>query len=226
MKYRCNAGIFRWIAISSVIWATILALACPMFHRGMLHVEAAKAQRVGSSVEWESMLKDVRGNPAPDLDAHLMLAVAYANLGMISEATHEFRVIEASGYDEFGKEVICENEENVKHAPDDIVSLNLLAFAYYAFGEYEKSLHCFESLTKLDPMNVWVRHYYAYSLSRAEKMDEAIDVLKAALAIDPSNEYTHLLLGLAFREKGWYLLSVLELARAGKAISVLSGLAD
>jgi tetratricopeptide (TPR) repeat protein len=192
----------------------------------MLHVEAAKTQEVGSLVDWENILEDVSRNPVPDLNTHLMLAVAYANLGMIPEATREFQVIEASNYDEFGKEVIRENNEQVKHSPDDIVSLNLLAFAHYAFGEHEKSLHCFESLTKLDPMNVWVHHYYAYSLSRVDKMDEAIDVLKAALAIDPSNEYTRLLLGLAFREKGWYLLSVLELARARKAISVLSGLAD
>ena len=101
---------------------------------------------------------------------------------MIPEATREFRVIETSGYDEFGKEVIRENNEKVKRSPDDIVSLNLLAFAYYAFGEYEKSLHCFESLTELDPRNVWVHHYYAYSLSRAGKMDEAIEAVS----------YTHL----------------------------------
>jgi len=51
-------------------------------------------------------------------------------------------------------------------------------------------------------------------------------VLKAALEIDPSNDYTHLLLGLAYREKGWYVLSVLELARARRALSVLRSLAD
>ena len=226
MKHQRYAGIFRCIAIFSVIWVTALVLVCPLSHRGLLHAEAAKTKTTGSSVDWESILEGVGKNSVQDLNTHLMLAVAYANLGMIPEATREFRVIEASDYDEFGKKIIRENDEKVKDSPDDIVSLNLLAFAYYAFGEYENSLHCFESLTKLDPMNVWVHHYYAYSLSRADKMDEAIDVLKAAQAIDPSNEYTHLLLGLAFREKGWYLLSVLELARARKAISVLSGLAD
>ncbi len=59
-----------------------------------------------------------------------------------------------------------------------------------------------------------------------DRLDEAIDVLKAALEIDPSNDYTHLLLGLAYREKGWYVLSVLELARARRALSVLRSLAD
>ena len=226
LKLRRYSGILGWMAIFSVTWITVLVLVCSLFHTGTPRVEASEAQNAGSSVDWESMLEDAKKNPVQDLNTHLMLAVAYANLGMIPEATREFRVIETSGYDEFGKEVIRENNEKVKRSPDDIVSLNLLAFAYYAFGEYEKSLHCFESLTELDPRNVWVHHYYAYSLSRAGKMDEAIEVLKAARAIDPSNEYTHLLLGLAFREKGWYLLSVLELARARKAISVLSRLAD
>lgn len=226
MKHQRYAGIFRCIAIFSVIWVTALVLVCPLSHRGLLHAEAAKTKTAGSSVDWESILEGVSKNSTQDLNTHLMLAVAYANLGMIPEATREFRVIEASDYDEFGKKIIRENDEKVKDSPDDIVSLNLLAFAYYAFGEYENSLYCFRSLTKLDPTNVWVHHYYAYSLSRADKMDEAIDVLRAALAIDPSNEYTHLLLGLAYREKGWYLLSVLELARARKAISVLSSLAN
>ena len=188
----------------------------------MPHAQAGKAQgRSRGLAEHSGQLE----KSEKTLDSHLMLAVL-RKLGMIPEATGEFQAIEAAGYDEFGKEVIRESSARVKNSPDDIVSLNLLAFAYYAFGDYPQSVRCFESLATLDPMNVWVHHYYAYSLSRVDRMDEAVDVLKASLDIDPSNEYTHLLLGLAYREKGWYLLSVLELARARKAISALSGLVD
>lgn len=223
-KDQRRRGGFRWIVFLAVLSALVSVLVCPLFHGALFHAQARKAQDAGSLVDWKSILDEAGKTPPRDLDTHLMLAIAYANLGMIPEATREFRVIEAAGYDEFGKRVIHESSGKVKNSPDDIVSLNLLAFAYYAFGDYPQSVRCFESLKKLDPMNVWVHHYYAYSLSKDGRMDEAIDVLKAALAIDPSNEYTHLLLGLAYREKGWYLLSVLELARAGKAISELSQL--
>ncbi|NLB73538.1 MAG: hypothetical protein GX795_05870, partial [Firmicutes bacterium] len=92
MKHQCHAGIFRWIAIFSVIWVTALVLVCPLFHRGLLHAEAAKTNKAGSSVDWESILEGVSKNSMQDLDTHLMLAVAYANLGMIPEATREFRI--------------------------------------------------------------------------------------------------------------------------------------
>ncbi|MFY9187055.1 MAG: tetratricopeptide repeat protein [Bacillota bacterium] len=209
-----------------ILILVVFVLVWLAFHQGLLHAEGANTGHSRSQVDWEGILEDVSKGQDEDLNTHLMLAVSYANLGMIPEATHEIRIIESSGYQEFGKEVIRENSEKVKGSPDDIISLNLLAFAYYAFGEYEKSLECFESLMKLDPMNVWIHHYYAYSLAMVDRLDEAIDVLKAALEIDPSNDYTHLLLGLAYREKGWYVLSVLELARARRALSVLRSLAD
>jgi len=209
-----------------ILILVVFVLVWLAFHQGLLHAEGANTGHSRSQVDWEGILEGVSKGQDEDLNTHLMLAVSYANLGMIPEATHEIRIIESSGYQEFGKEVIRENSEKVKGSPDDIISLNLLAFAYYAFGEYEKSLECFESLMKLDPMNVWIHHYYAYSLAMVDRLDEAIDVLKAALEIDPSNDYTHLLLGLAYREKGWYILSVLELARARRALSVLRSLAD
>ncbi|HPU61623.1 MAG TPA: tetratricopeptide repeat protein [Bacillota bacterium] len=213
-----HSRIIRILVVFVLVWLA--------FNQGLLHAEGANTGHSRSQVDWEGILEDVSKGQDEDLNTHLMLAVSYANLGMIPEATREFRIIESSGYQEFGEGVIRENSEKVKGSPDDIISLNLLAFAYYAFGEYEKSLECFESLMKLDPMNVWIHHYYAYSLAMVDRLDEAIDVLKAALEIDPSNDYTHLLLGLAYREKGWYVLSVLELARARRALSVLRSLAD
>lgn len=213
-----HSRIIRILIVFVLVWLA--------FNQGLLHAEGANTGHSRSQVDWEGILEDVSKGQDEDLNTHLMLAVSYANLGMIPEATHEIRIIESSGYQRFGKEVIRENSEKVKGSPDDIISLNLLAFAYYAFGEYEESLECFESLMKLDPMNVWIHHYYAYSLAMVDRLDEAIDVLKAALEIDPSNDYTHLLLGLAYREKGWYVLSVLELARARRALSVLRSLAD
>ena len=226
MTHQSHTGRFGSTTFHTSVQVIVIVLVCLLCYAWLSSVEAAKGQGAGSLVDWKSILDNAGRNPDEDLDTHLILAVAYANLGKIPEATREFRVIEASGYDDFGEKVIRENKERVKSTPDDIVSLNLLAFAYYAFGDYPKSADCFESLMKLDPMNVWVHHYYAYSLSRVDRMDEAIDVLKAALTIDPSNEYTHLLLGLAYREKGWYLLAILELARAGKAVSELSRLIE
>ncbi|MGE5592755.1 MAG: tetratricopeptide repeat protein [Betaproteobacteria bacterium] len=180
--------------------------------------------RVESRVDWSAIVAANKGRLSDDLEGRLYLAVAYANQGMVPEATREFRAIEAAGYEEFGREVIAKAEEALAKDANDIVNLNVVAFAYYAFSDFEKSSECFEKLVSLDPRNIWTRHYFAVSLSRIGKLDKAIEVLKGALALDPSNEYTHLLLGLAYREKGWYILSILEFARAGKAIRELSTL--
>ncbi len=186
-------------------------------------VSQARAS-AGSPVDWGAIVAANRNRPPDDLKGRLYLAVAYANQGMIPEATREFRVIESAGDKEFGREVISGNEQILEKEPGNIVSLNLVAFAYYALCDYRKSAGCFERLVALDPRNVWTRHYFALSLSRIDQLDRAVDVLKAALALDPSNEYTHLLLGLAYKEKGWYILAVLELARAGRAVRELSSL--
>ncbi len=225
MRDRRHAGVFAWRVLLVAI-ALVFLLVFPLLQAALFQVEARQAQEPGSNVDWKSILESVDRSSERDLDAHLMLAVSFANLGMIPEATTEFRMIESFGHDEFGERVIRENDARVKDSPNDIVSLNKLAFAYYAFGDYPKSVDCFQALMRLEPMNIWIHHYYAYSLSRVDRMDEAIDVLKAALAIDPSNEYTHLLLGLAYREKGWHLLSVLELARGRNAVRELSRLVE
>ncbi|NLS44537.1 MAG: tetratricopeptide repeat protein [Firmicutes bacterium] len=221
-----RVGNLRAIAFFTVTTVLILIVIHLLFYGCSSHAATKNIKSAGSAVNWESILDTFRGAPEEELQAHLMMAVAYANLGMIPEATREFRIIDAAGYNEFGKRIIRENRKRVEDSPEDIISLNLLGFAYYAFGNYSESLYCFQSLLELDPMNVWIHHYYAYCLSRVDRMDEAVEILKAAARIDPSNSYTHLLLGLAYRENRQYLLSIFELARAGKAISELAGLAD
>lgn len=182
------------------------------------------APQVESRVDWSAIVAANRSRGPDDLEGRLYLAIAYANQGMVPEAAREFRAIESAGYEEFGREVIARAEQVLDRDPGDIISLNLVAFAYYAFSDFKRSAECFEKLVALDPRNVWTRHYFAVSLSRIGQLDKAIEVLKAALSLDPSNEYTHLLLGLAYREKGWYVLSLLELAQAGRAVRELSTL--
>lgn len=202
----------------------LLALLAVAGRESLVTGEAAGDSGAGSSVDWKAVIESNRRAGPGELEVHLYLAVSYANLGMIREAAQEFRTIESAGYREFGQEVIRKNERVVKENPGDVLSLNMLAFAYYAFGDYKGSALCFEQLVRLDPKNVWVHHYLALSLSRIDELDRGIEVLRAALALDPSNEYTHLLLGLAYKEKGWYVLSILELARAGKAVRELATL--
>ncbi|MGE5588462.1 MAG: tetratricopeptide repeat protein [Clostridia bacterium] len=185
---------------------------------------ARASPRVESRVDWSAIVEANVNRPPDDLEGRLYLAIAYANQGMIKEAAREFRTIESAGYEEFGREVIARAEQALDRDPDDIVSLNLVGFAYYAFSDFERSAECLEKLVALDPRNIWTRHYFAVSLSKIGEIDRAIEVLRAALSLDPSNEYTHLLLGLAYKEKGWYILSVLELARAGRAVRELSTL--
>lgn len=220
--------LFLVAVVGAVLFRYSAAEAASGDSRAMVQSQAAGGPpaeaRAESRIDWGAIVAVNKGRPPDDLEGRLHLAIAYANQGMVPEAAREFRAIEAAGYEDFGRKVIAKAEEALAKDANDILNLNIVAFAYYAFSDFERSSECFEKLVSLDPQNIWTRHYFAVSLSRIGKLDKAIEVLKGALALDPSNEYTHLLLGLAYREKGWYILSVLELARAGKAIRELSTL--
>jgi tetratricopeptide (TPR) repeat protein len=210
-------------ALTLLRLALLAMIACP--GGAAEGVGAASSSSRGESVvDWNAIVEANVKRPPDDLEARLYRAVAYANQGMIKEAAREFRAIETAGYETFGKEVIAKAEQALERDPEDVVNLNLVGFAYYAFSDFERSAACLEKIVRLDPRNVWTRHYFAVSLSKTGELDRAIEVLRAALSLDPANEYTHLLLGLAYKEKGWYLLSVLELAQAGRAVRELSTL--
>lgn len=169
-------------------------------------------------VDWQAIISEFQGVEPEDLEAHLLLAVAYANTGKLSLASGEFAIIGESKYEDFGKRIIAQNEERLRETPRDILALNLLAFTYYSFNRYHDSLRCFEELCRLEPKNVWVRHYLAIVHNELGEIDRSIEVLKEALRIDQRNEYTHLLLGLAYQKKGNHARAFLEFIQAPNAI--------
>lgn len=176
------------------------------------------AAGVNAVPRWERIIEENKGAPPSDLDAHLLLAVAYANTGKPGPASMEFDLISKSDYTAFRDRVVAENEAKLKVNPGDILALNLLAFAYYSFGQYEASLGCFKRLRELDPRNVWICHYLALVYGQLNRDDEAFSVLCEALRLDSRNEYTHLLLGLAYQKRGQELQALWEFIQAPNAL--------
>ncbi|HHY48023.1 MAG TPA: tetratricopeptide repeat protein [Firmicutes bacterium] len=179
--------------------------------------QKATAPPCRAPVDWHRLIRENGSAPPDDWQSHLLVAAAYANTGQWSKANDEFRILSTGDYQTRAASVIRENTERLKECPDDMLALNSLAFAYYAIGEDQKSATCFERLMSLDPYNVWLTHYLAYLYTRLGRLDDAISLLRNSLKIDPSNEYTHLLLGLAYQQKGWTLAAFVELLKAPNA---------
>lgn len=186
----------------------------------------SQALAQGSVPDWGAVIEENQSSASLDMKSYLYLAIAYANTGKLAKAKEAFQSIAKAGYVEFGREVIEENEAKLKRNPGDIVALNCLAFTYYAFERYEAALSEFLKIVALDRGNVWVRQYLALVYGKLGLLDKGIEVLKKAIEIDPRNEYSHLLLGLAYQERKWYLLAMIEFAKAPNAIREVSRLRD
>mgnify|MGYP000865096487 FL=1 len=73
----------------------------------------------------------------------------------------------------------------------------------------------------LDSGNVWSHNYLAIVYGKLGQVDSGIAQLKKSLEIEPKNEYTHLLMGLAYTEKGQYGNAAKHYIKAPRALKTI-----
>ncbi|MDI3280916.1 MAG: tetratricopeptide repeat protein [Bacillota bacterium] len=213
---------WKWVGLGLILLALALVGAAflPVPLRGL-------AEASGGEAYWSELLREVEGQLKKQPEERELLftyAVATANLGRLDDSVRAFRQLENltrlpdGGGDPLSAEVY---EAQLAAHPGDLLLLNKLAFLYYAREEYGAASRFFRQASQLDSSNEWPRNYLAYCLYRTGDLDGALSALEEALALNPHNSYTHLLLGLAYAEKGWYLKSLQELAKGRRALSHL-----
>lgn len=185
----------------------------------LLVIALGSTAMAASKVNWNSVVSQ---NKSPkNLEERLLLGVAYANLGKIEESAAQFEVLGNANYDAFAREVIRSAESKLAKDNSDLVTLNCLAFAYYARNDFRKARDHFQKLVSLDSRNVWSHNYLAIVYGKLGQIDSGIAQLKKSLEIEPKNEYTHLLLGLAYTEKGQYGNAAKHYMKAPRALKTV-----
>ncbi len=172
-----------------------------------------------SKVNWDSLVSQNRS--PKNLEQRLLLGVAYANLGKIEESSAQFEILGKTNYDVFAREAIRTAEKRLAKDHDSLVDLNCLAFAYYARNNFKAARNIFQKLAYLDSRNIWSHNYLALVYSKLGQTDSGIEQLKKSLAIEPKNQYTNLLMALAYTEKGQYGTAAKYYIKAPRAMKTI-----
>lgn len=120
----------------------------------------------------------LRGNP----DSHYLLGQYLQQSGRHREAIEEYR-------------------KTVKIDPMYAKAYNSMGISYDNLGEFAMATKCYEVALELSPTGEYFNNL-GYNLILKEDYDEAIEVLKTAVALDPRNEQIRNNLALAYSNTG------------------------
>lgn len=180
-----------------------------------------------SKYNWQELIETTKLQLTENEDDILLnytLAVAYANTGEIKKA---YDII-----DIYGSSVSREDFNTAVSPYLDSWELyndknNLLLLNYAAFKEvinknYQEAVSLFEYIFEIDPNNLWALNHAAASLIEINGYDQALKYADQALEMQ-ENEYSHLIKGVVYYEKGNYFKALLEAASARNLFRALAG---
>lgn len=171
-----------------------------------------------SRYNWTELIKNTKSqlkNNKKNIILNYTLAVAYANIGEIKKAYNIIDVFGSSvSREEFNTAVSPYlNEWNIYKNTDDLLVLNFAAFKEVINKNYSKAVPIFEYIYKIDSNNLWAINHAAAALVEIPEYDKALDYAEQALS-KKENEYSHLIKGYVFYEKGNYIKALFEAAAA------------
>lgn len=204
----------------SWLWAGLLGLllaAMAFFFIPIAFVETAAAEESFWLTQLHTARQLLETDPN-NLDHQFRLATAQAMLGRVEESMETFETLTSLGADDGYARVIVERYGGKPEYENDLLIQTFLAFAYYVDKDYPNSVKAFDRVIELDPLNPWPLNYQGFSLYQCGQLDVAVVRLQKSLRLQPNNQYTHLLLGLAYYEQGHYLKALAEFAKAPGAI--------
>ena len=170
---------------------------------------------------WEQHYEkaEVKFDENPDsLANNYYKTISMANLGMINETMDVLEQFQDDfSRDEFD-EMFNQEVNNINQEEDKLLYLNYHAFYFVIFDEYDNAIDYFNKIIEIDSENIWPLNYKSAALIESERYKEAHDSLNKSLSIE-NNQYTRLLLGVNYYEKGDKLRAFNELRKTGSIIS-------
>lgn len=146
------------------------------------------------------------------------LAISYANLGEITNSQNTLDKIERKfGKNKFNKIIYPYIKEIDYNNTENLLDLNYAAFYYLINENYTESSKYFNQIITIEPKNVWAINYLAGNYIILEKYKIAENLLIKADNIK-SNEFTNLLYGYIYYEKGNYLKAFSKFSKTGNLI--------
>ncbi len=179
-------------------------------------VTAAAASR--SRYDWDKLVAAV---DVESVEGRFLRGVGYANLGRLAEAFDEFSIIADNKQTEPVRALMRDKQEILNESSDDLLAMNVLAYGAYALKDYDLATQYFEGVIQADPENVWPKNFVALIYGRHGQVDKGLEHLREAAAIEPENQYTHLLFAVAYREQKQLVSAVYHYLRAPKAVKEL-----
>lgn len=172
---------------------------------------------VYSKINWDEILKEsqyILEKNERDILANFRYSIALANLGLIVEAFENFDYIkDFISLGDFNS-AINPYIDRLDGESDDVLLLNYAAFAAVINADYSNSLKYFKKIIKLEPANIWIRNLLAAAYLELADYNSSKREAKKALEIKENN-YSHLILAIAYYKTGNYINSLFELHASG-----------
>ena len=104
---------------------------------------------------------------------------------------------------------------------DNLLLLNYAAFKEVINKDYQEAVLLFEYIFEIDPNNLWALNHAAAALIEVPEYDKALQYANQALSMQ-QNEYSHLIKGYVYYERGNYIKAVMEAASAQNLFRALA----
>ncbi len=179
-----------------------------------------------SKAELEVLRKRVQELPA-DPSVHFDMAMGLARTSRLEEGWSSLKTV--SELDpSYADKVIATYAPLVEENGQNIEAQFRLAFGHYFKGlnfqeqgqaEAAKAAkaqakRAFGQIVEVDPGYVWGYNYLAFLLAEEGDLGSAVETLKRAIAVEPSNAVSHFLIGQAYFRQGNHKDAVLEIGTA------------
>ncbi|MFP4371378.1 MAG: tetratricopeptide repeat protein [Halanaerobium sp.] len=179
-----------------------------------------------SNYNWEELIKTTQAqleNNSNDIILNYTLAVAYANTGEIKKSYDIIDVFGSSvSREDFNAAVspyLADWEDYKDH--DNLLLLNYAAFKEVINKDYKSAVSLFEYIYEIDQDNLWALNHAAAALIEVPDYDKALQYANQALSMQ-KNEYSHLIKGYVYYERGNYIKAVMEAASARNLFKALA----
>lgn len=149
-----------------------------------------------------------------DIMANYDLTIALVNLGDIKAAYNNINKIGSDFEEQKFVDSITPYLYEICKYNDNILLLNYAAFYGVIVEDYNLSIKYFNKILQLTPENYNIRNFLSASHLELEEYDNAINEAKRALK-SKENEFSHLLLGAIYYEKGNVLKALNQFSKAG-----------
>lgn len=159
--------------------------------------------RARDAYDWRGLLEAASGQR--DARAMLMQATAYLNLGDVVQALRVIDELGAMGAQHMVIPVLASCGADLVSRPADLPLLYCMAAGHFTLNQTDAALHHLDRIVGLDPASPWPLVLMALAQLSGDDLAGARASAGRALAVDPGNQYAHLILSqVCLRERDYW----------------------